>query len=381
MRYKEITEAVTSQSFKFGFELECIGPSGFDIDTLSLPVELKQSTDDSILVDGEEGNDEQGYEFISSPMLLNPKNITASKQTVISMLKNGFRTNGSCGFHIHYSFETMDFSDMCWFLLGLATDENSKSYFSMFNDIEFFNDRYADTSFFDNILAVVQSGENRALAHVFNADKFRILRMHPQGTIEWRGPRDFMNSGDMSLISDFFLRLYKCADIIHKLSTKESISLDGKTITKREFVSNLNNSSASATGSFMKKGNSLDKSITIDYYTDISRHVPWLNELRFKNLNISYENSMLIIHSGEIVGGTVRECLLNGIEVSNSYIIGANAVNTMVTSCKVSKIQAQGCGFEKSIIEDSQLVECEFERSSIKNSTVDGQQIKDEKIQ
>ena len=35
-------------------------------------------------------------------------------------------------------------------------------------------------------------------------EKMRLLRNHPQGTIEWRGPRNFLNKQNVNDIKTFF---------------------------------------------------------------------------------------------------------------------------------------------------------------------------------
>lgn len=381
MRYKEINEAVTSQGFKFGFELECIGPNGFHISTMNLPVELNQDSDDSIVVDSEnENTTERGYEFISNPLVLNPKNIIAAKQTILDMLKAGFRTNGTCGLHIHYSFDRMTFGDICWFLLGLSLNGDLKTQFSNFYDIEFFNETYADLKFLDEIPNAIASGDEDRIAKLFSTYKFRLLRIHPQGTIEWRGPRDFMNSGEMKSVGDFFLRLYKCADIIHKLSSTDTFQVGGKSLQKNQFIKMLSGTDAGNTESFLKKGNTLDKSMDLYKSRGFFKRYPWLNNMRFSDLLMYSDDNGLVIHGGTITGGTIKECMINGIEVENVDINGAMLVNTMVSGGRVIKVQAQGCGFEKCKISDSTLMHCEFERSTINNSMVDGQHVDNEKI-
>lgn len=380
MRYKEITEAVTSQGFKFGFEFECIGPLNFDIDYITTPITLTQDKDDSIIVDDNDEGTEKGFEFISPPLVLNPKNIISSKETILALLKQGFRTNGTCGFHIHYSFQNMNYGDICWFLLGLSLNGDLQSQFSNFYDIEFFNETYADLKFLQEIPDAVSAGDTDKIAKLFSTYKFRIIRIHPQGTIEWRGPRDFMNSGEISKISDFFLRLYRCADIIHKLSTRDSYEIGGKILKKNSFVSMLNSSDASSTGSFLKNGNSVDPSMDMNDVEQLYKKYPWLKTISFKKISMQDTSTGLVFHKGSITGGQVKECMINSIEVSNAHLDGTMLINAMVTSCKAVNIQAQGCGFEKCRISNSTLIQCEYERSTIANSTVDGQKVENEKI-
>lgn len=381
MRYHEITEAVTSQGFKFGFEFECIGPVNFDIIDVTTPISLTQDKDDSIIIDDDDDTNEKGFEFISPPLILNPKNIISSKETILSLLKMGFRTNGTCGFHIHYSFDRMTFGDICWFLLGLALNGDLQSQFSNFYDIKFFNETYADLKFLSEIPGAVQEGDEDKIAKLFSTYKFRILRIHPQGTIEWRGPRDFMNTREFKKVGDFFLRLYKCADIIHKLSTTDTFELGGKTLQKNAFLKMLSGTEASNTDTFMRKGNSFDPGyMNMEQAQGIYKKYPWFKTLSFKNLGMEDTEHGLVIHKGTISGGQIKNCMLNGIEVENVHLDGTMLVNTMVTSGKVDKVQAQSCGFEKCRISNSTLIQCEFERSAIENTLVDGKQVKSEKI-
>ena len=56
----------------------------------------------------------------------------------------------------------------------------------------------------------LKDGNYEGIAPVFTTEKYRMLHIHPQGTIEWRGPRGFMNSEyNIKNVYEFFKLLHK----------------------------------------------------------------------------------------------------------------------------------------------------------------------------
>src|ERR1700691_4706041 len=257
MKYKEIIdEAVTSREFKFGFEFECFIKKDIDKNIIKeLPIKFKITNDGSLIKDPDyidDGGDEyenendgyKGVELVSEVLTLNPSNIIKSKQCIVSLLRLGTYTNDTCGFHVHYSYNGMDYNEICWLLIVLSTNNEYRELFSEFKDINFIHESYASDEFLDVIREIIIDTEGNitsSLMRLFDDNKARLLRIHPSGTLEWRGPRNFMNSKNFSLISDFFVRLYKVADLIDKISKIKSVTVDNKVFTKDSLINYLKN--------------------------------------------------------------------------------------------------------------------------------------------
>lgn len=73
----------------------------------------------------------------------------------------------------------------------------------------------------------------QAIANELSEVKMRLIRNHPQGTLEWRGPRNFLNKPDIEVIKRFFMKLYKFAKwISDTLDKKEINGYDKKNISQ-----------------------------------------------------------------------------------------------------------------------------------------------------
>lgn len=349
MRYHEITEAVTSQGFKFGFEFECLGPETVDLEALKLPIDFTIDTDESII----QSDENTGWELISGDLTLNPQNIIKSKETLITLLKNGYSTNSSCGFHIHYSYEGINYQDICWFLFGLSMNSSMLDEFSRMDDIEFLHHRMADRSYFFEMPLAIKNNDSQKIKELFSMEKFRLLRIHPQGTIEWRGPRDFLTSENFSLISKFFIKLYRCSDIMMKLINTSSYQDGDWKITKKEFMdkiqinSHINNA--------FKKTNISKTPQDMDDLDLAYSKFPWFKTVKYRGTNFSIHDDLIVFTGGEITAGKLENCLLNNVKVSSVYIQNAMAnkshfINSTIKNCKMMDCILEKCKTTNSFI-------------------------------
>ena len=155
---------------------------------------------------------EGGFEFPTPPMNLTPLNIKKCIDFLDSLDKSQFKiyTNSSCGFHVHFSFPSISKEDMAWILCHVALDsklQNELMFFttSFGNEFDFFN-HYASTDFLQDIESAIKTHDWEELSVWLNNEKYRVLRLHPQGTIEWRGPRDFLETKNKQIIKEFFIK-------------------------------------------------------------------------------------------------------------------------------------------------------------------------------
>src|ERR1700691_2068170 len=318
MRYQEIIdEAVTLREFTFDFEFECfMKDEDIDNDNLfdSLPIKFEITDDESLK---STSRIKKGVELVSEVLTLNPDNIIKSKQCIVDLLNEGCYTNISCGFHVHYSYNGMDYNEICWLLIVLSTNDEYRELFTKFKDIDFINKKYASDEFLNNIKYKLNDVYNSSypdkIIDLFDNSKTKLLRIHPSGTLEWRGPRNFMNSKNFSLISDFFIRLYKVADLIDKISKTKSITTNNnEVITKNSLINHLKNNPRYGRNAQYKKPNNIkDKRFdnihqNKELLGKIFKIAPWLLKAKFTYaiIDIDENTNNIIWIQGKWISGT-----------------------------------------------------------------------------
>lgn len=196
-----------------------------------------ENEDENYYSVGYNGND-MPFEY-SSPIIPCTPNWFGKVIKLLSDLKyDGIYTNNTCGFHTHLRFGTMGERDVIWIYCNMASDPEFVNIFSQLDGIKLFSNKYAN---YDSIIKLGNAIQQRDYQKIFSyltTDKYRVIRIHPQGTLEWRGPRGFMDNGvGFSYIKKFFKLLLK---FINKIKTyMDTNILTGTTIEKKEFFDNL----------------------------------------------------------------------------------------------------------------------------------------------
>ena len=179
--------------------------------------------------DRADSGDSWGFEYVSPIIQFTPKNISKIYTFLKSLKDIGIVTNNHCGFHTHISYPDIDKENVGWLLFCIANDDNLREEVKALNmgeyKIDFFG-RYADEQ---NITKLKRLGDNLKNNDNYNedlssSDKYRTFRIHPQGTIEWRGPRNFINDGSAPKEIETYLRE------LHKV-----IMSMGQFLDKKEF--------------------------------------------------------------------------------------------------------------------------------------------------
>lgn len=265
---KKLQEGLLHSEFTFGFELEAIlrGDSTIADDAYEdysrsgdeyidlVHNEIKNTLDyylksgSSPQVSGKSyvhvdssidpDNDEDfPFEYSSPILMATPKNFARVIKLLSEMPKNDMRTNDTCGFHHHLSFKGMSYRDLVWIYCCLACDTDALKKFSEFNGHEFKHWNYAS---FDNILSLASALLEREwdkAAEYIDDEKYRAFRLHPQGTLEWRGPREFLDKNNIEEIKGFY-KLFSL--LISKVSAYMDMdTLPDSTISKKEFFKEL----------------------------------------------------------------------------------------------------------------------------------------------
>lgn len=194
-----------------------------------LAEEFSKTFGDSVGVEGDGSLSSGGFEFPSPVMNLTPLNIKKCIEFLDGLKDSSFHiyTDESCGFHTHISFPKMSDEDMVWVVCHMAIDKQLQEELTSFKttageEFDFFGG-YATTDFFDGINSAFQKQDWSKLSEWLTTDKYRVVRLHPQGTLEWRGPRNFLNRRNKQIIKEFFIKLSNLVLKIAKIMDKKDI--------------------------------------------------------------------------------------------------------------------------------------------------------------
>ena len=191
-------------------------------------------------------NRDVAFEWASPIFKATPKNFAATMRFLYDLPSYDIETNESCGFHHHISWKGITERDMIWTYINLCMDEgfiNSlKGFTSSYDDgdiidIDMSSERWASTSKLKEIREAILNKDWKTIVEDMSDDKYRILRIHPYGTIEWRGPRDFLEYNQMKIIHDFYIKFNEVISKVIECQNMKTIS--GTDITKEELFKNM----------------------------------------------------------------------------------------------------------------------------------------------
>ena len=177
------------------------------------------------------------FEYASPIIPCTPNWFGKVIKLLMDLKEIGVYTNDTCGFHTHLRFGNMDERDVVWIYCNLASDPDFFETFSKLNDIDLYNREYASYQSIKQLGNAIYVKDYKKIAELLTTDKYRAIRIHPQGTLEWRGPRGFMDQDDLSYIKDYFKLLIKFINKISEYTSSNVIS--GSSITKKELFDNL----------------------------------------------------------------------------------------------------------------------------------------------
>lgn len=224
--------------FSFGFELEGIYNTSmtsrdnvFDKLNEMLGGQGEMHYDGSINYK----DNETSFEYASPVLKYTPSNIIKVLTCLDSLPKIGVRTNRSCGFHTHVSFDTMNVKDVLWFIFWLCATENYLT-FKKLGRTNMFLRKYASFTVFEATAANIKGGYiDSAIKNICTNSKYRAFRVHPQGTLEWRGPRTFLNTPTHTRTLSFFKKLDKFINCFIESCKETSVTINGNIFTREEF--------------------------------------------------------------------------------------------------------------------------------------------------
>lgn len=162
------------------------------------------------------------FEWRSPVMIFTPESIAHCISFLKHFKKVGY-TDDSCGFHTHISFPGITEEDAMWITIKLSQDpemikkiqklpaleDRGKEYSNMKYEPISFISGWAESDYLIEIDKSLRFGEFERVYDLLDDSKYRALRIHPQGTLEWRSPRGFLDEDSFEdNIKSFFLSLY-----------------------------------------------------------------------------------------------------------------------------------------------------------------------------
>lgn len=334
-------------------------------------------------------------------------------------------TNESCGFHIHLGFPKAErrSNDIFWFLCQLALDEDFFDSIRDFKGISLENysmassrhirqlnkeliwvgEKYKDImelykfkakeikddmgafdldvegnmykGYKEDFYAEAKIKVNKDVSYYYLSDlffdrilnqfydnsKFVLFRQHPQGTLEWRGSRGFMDAGRISDISDFFTKVfYPLVKWINDSLNKSELDLgNGVKISKNVFDEMLKMKKPPAPNLSVKK-------VDVRFSKDMKRELIgetiklFPKNTKFQNLNMIKKNGNFIVDYS------------NEIELNNDNFPSQvkRIANSIIRKAIIGENDAH---FQRVNIIDCQIEKNnEFQHCNLRNVKIDG---------
>ena len=261
----EILEETLSTDFSIGFELEGVctkEPTGDDMlpsyhsgrEPRGLYKELKDQIDaelgfgqGKIESDGSlhASSDRGGRTFeYGSPIIpFNPTNINKIYKFLKKLPEFDVYTNDSCGFHTHMSFTGIDKTNVAWVICCMAIDDKlSEELTELKGDQKVipFTGYYANRELMDGLKRAISQRDYDRVKNLLDSDtKYTYMRLHPAGTLEWRGPRNFLNDNDTALIHEYIMKVYRVILKITQILHAKTWSSGDITLNRDYFDKNI----------------------------------------------------------------------------------------------------------------------------------------------
>jgi len=246
MKFKNyLNEKILHSDYTIGFEIEAISSNPLhkkypdvikSFSSINKMWSKGKIVDDETIIPDDDDSSEMPFEYVSPVIKFIPSTFKDLTTLFNSLYKHGIYTNETCGCHFHVAFPMITIEDAFWILVNLSFDKTMLKKMIKFKSYNFFDNAYAPVKFITKIRKLLevyntkeklmQSTEGIEALEKWNEllgrNKMRFIRIHPQGTIEWRGPRSFMdNKKD---IKDFLFLLWSFIDWITKTLAKKEIN-------------------------------------------------------------------------------------------------------------------------------------------------------------
>ncbi len=305
-------------------------------------------------------NGEYIFEWGSPIFNLTMENIKLILNFLDKAFDLSFETNVTCSTHIHIGFpdKTQIDKDMFWVLLNMIIEDEEKTIkdISKFKNFNFISMRYASIDYFKRAKHILMQngvdGLSNVMDFMYNDSKYRMLRIHPQGTLEWRGPRNYMNSQNRKIIREFFLtKLYPFIKKISKFLDTKEINIKGKIVSKKEIYELLEKRVSPVNKKQKIRNTRFSQALLSDrnigrYLRTLLRNNKWLVVNDVENLNIDSQefinNDKLIITNGDFINTSNEEDTIKNIKFDGENV---NIRNFKLINCILMNCNLNSCYF------------------------------------
>lgn len=353
---------------EFGIELECFfrkGPEGALAIERIQDMGLQIKPDESIQPD---------YPAIPAELDIGvwditPESLQKAIRTVNTLFDMGAEVNSSCGSHVHYSSPGYGPIEHFWFMYWFHRKQGY-DIFRQFAGVDQFDEVFASIEKMKHTMSVIcdwvdcsnkDKAAKRALKayHFLEGEKFNLIRLHPQGTIEWRGLRGLMQHHDraltskaiQTLIPDYARAIIRCMESdnlqIASMNIQEyrnrlrSVLKSHLRQARNKFPSNL-------------QVTSTYQNLTNEKLAIVMSGWPNLEEiLRQTQLQ---KDAKIYVEANRVI--------LSGLEIDNMVVRkNSSSFHILLSECTMRKclFEHDSIGFEQGILlEDSQILECDI---------------------
>ena len=161
-------------------------------------------------------------------------------------------TNNTCGFHTHASLPYLTKEDAVWLICCISCDDEIQKELTELNKddvkIDFYDTTYAGKSFYNDIYNGLLNKNYKKVSDIVSGlntyddnGKYRNIRLHPEkGTLEWRGPRNFLNDNNYNLIKEYIYKFYRVLQYYSKILNAKKWEKGGIVITREEIKTDSN---------------------------------------------------------------------------------------------------------------------------------------------
>jgi hypothetical protein len=289
--------------FNIGFELEGIFDyRKYDSDELCDKLDEKLGGCGDIHGDGSVRANEPGYrpfEYSSPIIEFKPRSIKQMIDTLNSLSDIDVKVNRSCGFHTHISYEGIKFEDLVWFQFYICATGKYKEFLKM-GRTALYNRTYAKYTYLESVEKYIKDGYYQwAVGELSTTDKYRVFRIHPQGTLEWRGPRTFLNTPSKKKTMTFIKKLNDVISTIIESKNTDQVIVNGNTITKVDIIERIKNYRNSI--SFEERGTKRT------FYQYLMSNIYTLDKFNVKELNKHKEDISKFVSSRNMIYSRIFE--------------------------------------------------------------------------
>ncbi len=308
---------------------------------------------------GYEDSEDRTFEFRSPVFKCNMINLKIVIEYLDTVMKEYASTNDTCGFHVHIGFpdKFLVNEHRMWALINLASNEDMFEKIKDFKGIKLHETEYASLSMLDNINKMLNNitlTKEDILNQLTSKDyytsyKYLAFRQHPQGTLEWRGPRGFLDLKNRQIIFDFFVKLlYPLVRFFNDAIEKDKIIIHDEIVTKEEFFNILKDKKKLYIPEKPQRsdGRFVNNSDNYEVIGKFFQTYPKYGRIKFKRVYISYYDGRFTIQGGYGGGFNIDNQTVNGVEnfkikfldmkIKNSILKDIYCVNSSLTDSTIS---------------------------------------------